>query len=808
MDASRLRFMALWAINDALDLKELTEQLDELKASGLDGVVFHPRFYPDVPEYMSQAYLDIISDLILYAKSIHMSFWIYDENGWPSGTASGQVIARRPDLTCEWLEWNEASDSEHEVVVRSKHAVSSLDSEATELFIEITHEGYRKGLHKEAFAYVTGFFTDEVAFLDGHSVSVSQGAIPWSSGLPQMYYERFGEPLEPLLPLLFMDGECSGAFRTRYWELLTDALIEGFYKPIEHWCQENGKLFTGHLKGEENPFFQLSYSGSCFHVLKDLTMPAIDALERFPGNNFYPRIVHSLAMQQGRESCIVEAHGGSGWGVTPESFTNYVMWLASHGLEQFVLHLAQYRLKSKAVHDWPPSMPLHLTWRDAFPSVLAEIRRKVATLPDIRTAEPELLIVTPTRGVMAAFDPKEAMVINEHDGSDVPATASGVISNDFIALVEACHAAGIHYELTEERTIEEIGVFADGKVSIGKRDYKQVLLADGCVWNCDEAGRTSVDQMREVGVVIIEADQAQFIFTEVPAGKAVQAVPIVLEQSPWRAEMPSSNLYALYFKAGVGSALVAEVETSILPTSDSLTLILLDQAAKATVNGSVLEGTFIGGKYRYAISAGILNVGRIVVELEQVDGAEPNPVAFLEGPFTVRSLNDYCEKDDRQMMTTGPFCLVSPEQLDAGDLITSGLPFCASAARLTTTMQLNESIHDVSLQLTNVHADAANVLVGDRGYGWCFGPDWTMNLPEGLEEGEHEVTVWLVPNTYNVYGPHYHVDGDRHLVSPAQYQGIKNFADHDVAPELTLGDELHFVKWGMTGAVQLVPNGK
>ena len=53
---------------------------------------------------------------------------------------------------------------------------------------------------------------------------------------------------------------------------------------------ENGKKFTAHLKGEENPFFQIGYSGSCLQVLKNVSVPGIDALERYPGNKYYPCI--------------------------------------------------------------------------------------------------------------------------------------------------------------------------------------------------------------------------------------------------------------------------------------------------------------------------------------------------------------------------------------------------------------------------------------------------------------------------------------------------------------------------------------
>jgi len=526
MAAKQLSFLSLWAINDNLDKALLKKQLKELQSLGLEGVIFHPRYYPGVPRYMSSEYLAIVSEVIMYAKQIGMSFWLYDENGWPSGTAGGQVIEKNPNLKCQWLEWTEAGGATegtaqhllathedgngevtHEVKLASKQAVSSLDPDATAIFLELTYEGYRKGLEPEAFDYVTGFFSDEVAFLDGHGITFRKGGVPWCDRLPREYESRYGESLYPLLPLLFTDGERASEFRAQYWELLTDALIEGFYEPLAAWCKEHGKLFTAHLKAEENPFFQLSYSGSGFQVLKGVTMPALDALERYPGNHFYPRMVHSISVQEGREGTHVEAMGGAGWGASPESFVDYALWLASHGVDTFTMHLNQFRLSMQAMHDWPPSLPCHMTWKESFPSVLRHIKQEAAKLPDLRHSEPELLIVTPTRGVMGAFLPHEACLMNEHDGSGVPDTAAGSISNRFIDMVDRMFAAGIHYELTEERTLEEAAIIADGKVRIGRREYRKVLLANGCLWNVDGAGMDAVGRMRDAGVEIVLSEE-------------------------------------------------------------------------------------------------------------------------------------------------------------------------------------------------------------------------------------------------------------------------------------------------------------
>ena len=101
--ALSLRFMSLWAINGPLDQTRLRRQLDQLKAAGLDGVVWHPRFYPNEPPYLGDRYLAEVSDVILYAKSLGLAFWIYDEDGWPSGTVGGQLLKQFPDDAQRWV---------------------------------------------------------------------------------------------------------------------------------------------------------------------------------------------------------------------------------------------------------------------------------------------------------------------------------------------------------------------------------------------------------------------------------------------------------------------------------------------------------------------------------------------------------------------------------------------------------------------------------------------------------------------------------------------------------------------------------
>lgn len=202
MKDKQLNFLTFWAINDELVSEKACSQLLEMKRLGLNGVIFHPRNYPGKPEYLGEEYMRILSDIILYAKSIGMEFWLYDENGFPSGTASGKVLLENPDAKCMWMEY-----SDGKAVLHEKNAVSTLNEKVCKDFVRITFEGYKRGLSPEAFDYFAGVFSDEVAFLDGVSASVKYGGVPWCEVLEDCYRKKYGESITDRLSLLFEDGD-------------------------------------------------------------------------------------------------------------------------------------------------------------------------------------------------------------------------------------------------------------------------------------------------------------------------------------------------------------------------------------------------------------------------------------------------------------------------------------------------------------------------------------------------------------------------------------------------------------------------
>lgn len=780
MKSNQMTFLAFWAINDELRADKAQSQLLEMKRLGLDGVIFHPRNYPGKPEYLGKEYMAVLSDIILYAKSIGMEFWLYDENGFPSGTASGKVLLENPDARCMWLEYSDGN-----VVFREKHAVSTLDEKACRDFVRITFDGYKQGLSAEAFDYFAGVFSDEVAFLDGVSVSVKCGGVPWCVDLAERYRERYGETLTDKLPLLFQDGEGCEQIRERYWELVSQMLRCNFYAPIHQWCEENKKRYTAHLKGEETIFFNLSYNGSPYEILQEVSVPAVDALERYPGNHYYPHIASSVARQFFDGSCLCEAMGGSGWGASPKDFVAYMKWLAECGINIFTFHLSQYTLNAQAIRDWPPSVPFHVSWREAFPEALRRIREYGELLAQAERGKERVLIVAPTRGCMRRFLPQDAMCLNEHNGAGTPDSDAGKISSNFGALVERCYQAGILYDVTEESVLEKHGrIGADG-IWLGKMHYRHVILGEGCCFREKEIP----EKLREYGLEMKMLPAGGAMVQESPIGeRAAQE-----DAGEWEILHDGENQMLLEpVREEAGRILRCRVEMEDMGESAGIRLVTSDPAACVRANGQELRKTEEG----YEIPKELLRSSGLLIEITLLEHGEQAPFVFLRGDFLVKNKCGYREKDHRQLYTEGAFVLSGKRQkIDSGRLVQSGFPFRSGPVVCRKKICPPEGA--LYLRLSDFAAAAARVRIGDGEPVWIFSEEERIRLPK--EEKGKECLIWaeLYPSTYNAYGPHHHRDGDRHLISPAQYSGRKNFADFADSPEQTLVKGYHFVKFGL-----------
>lgn len=124
------------AKNDLTEKKHIIERrIDDLQEKGYGGIVTNVN--------MGQNYLKDAEDWELFQYALQyatqkygMKIWLYDEKGYPSGSAGGLTLRENPDFECKGLVLVKKSASAGEEIVIEKprghlaiQAVYSIDKE-------------------------------------------------------------------------------------------------------------------------------------------------------------------------------------------------------------------------------------------------------------------------------------------------------------------------------------------------------------------------------------------------------------------------------------------------------------------------------------------------------------------------------------------------------------------------------------------------------------------------------------------------------------------------------------------------------
>lgn len=740
-----------------------------------------------MPSYLGDDYMHLVSRVILHARDRGMAVWLYDENGWPSGIADGELLRRWPgdaasmlalykgDAPDAWHRFEHGGRQWHLRHIRTD-AIDYLSADACRHFLALVHARYRDGLAPEAWDHVEAFFTDEPEFGLGLAIDdvPAHGAVMWSSGLADRYARQVGHDVRDDLPAVFFPCEDGSheAVRIRFWEFMTDRLCEGFFAPYQAWCPQAGKTFTGHLKGDEHPLFQVMMNGSCHRVFRHFDIPGIDPLERFPSCDFFARQVTSVARQFGNGRAMAEVMGGGGWGARPEDFERFLLWLADHGVTDHVIHINQYRLTSHAIRDWPPSNPGGLSWRAAYPEVLRRVRAKVDAGAAIAA---DTLVVAPYRGIMAGYEPWSLPLSNIHNCAIYPPTNAGRLNDALLALLPRLPAA---HHFVDERSFDEHGRLDSGRIFVGHHGYGALVLAEGC--RLGETGARLVQAWKDAGGQVIEPDGLPRIEAPTHQEAARAGIPI-----RWECARECENMLLLEPRAGAGGRwrCAFELETA---GGDGWRLEFADAVREVRVDGNALESEDAEEGCTVVLPALSPGEHRLAFELCEPDDG---PLfVWLTGPFRVLSRTDWAATSDGMLRTDGPWVVAEagPPAQPGSERVAAGWPFSRGPFVVEGTVDLAEAIPIGSrLVFPDTVGDAARIALDGHDLGWTWGPDWLVTLPAALATGPHRLVLRLAPSTFNRYGPHHHIEGDRHVVSRDQFTGRKNFADGPGAPEFT-----------------------
>lgn len=369
---SLLQPVYAWVWNDRIDFADVCRQIDRFKEAGIRGIYIIPEpknFRPATmrtalePDYLSPAFMELVDKTARYAASEGLRFWLYDEGGWPSGSARGRTAALNPgavrkNLVCSTLELRAGEEYvpaerdvaafaegrrilPHDVLPKDTalsvfkieqsgpEVTDSLADGIGEAFIKTTHELYADALQLgKGSSQFSGsgpalcMFTDEPG----------TGSFPWPDGFVAKFKNKYGYDLTDHLPELASIGkDCSpDGLRARqdYRELQGELFQANYLRPLREWSNGHGLLFTGHLDIDHRSDGCLSHGyGTVLEQLREFDVPGIDVIwyqigwpdkegRACPeGNGFFERFASSAASQTGGTLAMSESFGAYGQGM-------------------------------------------------------------------------------------------------------------------------------------------------------------------------------------------------------------------------------------------------------------------------------------------------------------------------------------------------------------------------------------------------------------------------------------------------------------------------------------------------------------
>lgn len=326
-----------WYWNTDLSEAGIARQLNGIRDAGFRSVSIHPMpaaFGPKlffgkgmrIP-YLGKTYFRRFRFAVEVCRRLGLRMTLYDEGGWPSGGACGEVVRNDPALAAHVLIRTEQGTFQA-VPVAERGRIDLMNPDAARTFIRLTHDRYFESAEEEFGKTITGIFTDEARWVG----RIGQEEIPWSPLLPEEFLRRNGFPVEEIYAMLFPLPEITEEVRRMrrlYLECCTALSIRNYYEILAEWCRNHGIGLEGHLSGEDEFHCHAGVFGDAIAVFDCMETPGVDAIWRqiWPGgkDGAFAKFAVSSAIRRKRHEVLSESFNVYGYDLTASSMN----WIAN-----------------------------------------------------------------------------------------------------------------------------------------------------------------------------------------------------------------------------------------------------------------------------------------------------------------------------------------------------------------------------------------------------------------------------------------------------------------------------------------------
>ncbi len=514
-----LRDVPFWGWNGELNREQILRQIAVFHKMGMGGFFIHSRTGLST-EYLGEEYLDMVRLSIDEAKKYGLSVWLYDEDRYPSGYGGGRVtdhpeFVRRylqitvdvppaPDaagggrewLRCYQLKFDDggrlcdyhlcAPDAAAAAGYRkmwcyrmlaapsawfNHHSyVDCLNPKATQRFLEVTHEVYRRAVGGDFGGAVPGIFTDEPCHgsfqlpKNAHATGdVAQ--LPFTDHLPVSYQDAYGADVFRTLPEVIW--ECAAGYsqaRYRYHEHVARLFADGYSRVISGWCRAHKLKFCGHLLGENFLDSQTANTGDVMRHYPYFDLPGVDVLCDSVELTTVKQC-QSICRQNGKSGMASELDGVTDWDFPFFCHKGHGDWQAALGVNVRIPHHALMSLAGEAKRDYPASIGEQSPWHEKYPLIADHFARVNVALS---AGKPccRIGVVHPIESYWLACGPQEET-----------ARLRRQMEDDFQQLTRYLLQGLLDFDFISESVLPDQTPHPhDGRAVVGQMAYRAILV--------------------------------------------------------------------------------------------------------------------------------------------------------------------------------------------------------------------------------------------------------------------------------------------------------------------------------------------
>jgi hypothetical protein len=394
--------MPFWFWNDDLKDDEIIRQIADFEAHGVYGFVIHPRIgLPESISWLSPRMIQAMRVAIEEAARRKMHVILYDEGMYPSGSSSGQVVARNPNhaahglakvdiKTGEILQLPEGSklitilerpDGNRAAIfekpsggnIRGLHYIGEgtdklkeesppagdiLNPDAVTSFMELVYDRYAKEFGTYFGSTILGIFTDEPSPLGRGGV---RGIMPGNAELLNQVNKVLGYDFKPFLAdLWFNDGKEWEKHRADYNRAINICLEENYYRRLSEWCEQHGISLMGHPAGSMDigaeRYFQIPGQDLVWRYVE----PGAKALEG--QHSTMAKCASSAMVHLGYRRNANELYGAYGHNLTWDEMLWLANWCFVRGQNFLIPHAFYYSIRGPRFDERPPDVGPNAKW--------------------------------------------------------------------------------------------------------------------------------------------------------------------------------------------------------------------------------------------------------------------------------------------------------------------------------------------------------------------------------------------------------------------------------------------------------------